>query len=387
MSFSDRDALLAAITADPDEDTPRLVYADWLSEHGEDDHAELIRSQCRLEHVSRRTAEGKRLAAREKELCTKLFGHLDTLGFSEVNFRRGFVAQVTSGALDFHAHAAALTAEIAPAFGLKLEESARDKDMRDDDYEAHDAMFGAAADRAETRRCVSLDLPCIGMAAMHQLLSAPQWVNLRRLNAPQSEAGPSFYQLNSPTFANLRWLNISESNSAGGDARIWGFTDNTHLANLEYLDFRSNLLEGDDAHRLNESRCLTNLRVLYASGGSYLNGGTVSWLLFRGRGLPRLQELSLSHEFPDLEDFYFDIDDDSGHGLDDRSPPLLTRLSKLRLQHNQITDAGAEVLARYPRAVNLTLLDLTGNPIGADGRRALIERFGPGVCVFEGGDR
>ena len=46
--MTDRDALLAAITANPDEDTPRLIYADWLQENGEPDRAEFIRLQCRL---------------------------------------------------------------------------------------------------------------------------------------------------------------------------------------------------------------------------------------------------------------------------------------------------------------------------------------------------
>ncbi|MCI0703269.1 MAG: TIGR02996 domain-containing protein [Planctomycetia bacterium] len=49
--MSDRDALLAAILANPDEDTPRLVYADWLDEHGDakdKKHAQLIRAQCEL---------------------------------------------------------------------------------------------------------------------------------------------------------------------------------------------------------------------------------------------------------------------------------------------------------------------------------------------------
>src|SRR5687768_3058999 len=34
MSADDRTALLAAIRAHPDEDTPRLAYADWLDEQG-----------------------------------------------------------------------------------------------------------------------------------------------------------------------------------------------------------------------------------------------------------------------------------------------------------------------------------------------------------------
>lgn len=37
--------LLAAILADPNDDLPRLVYADWLEENGEPERAEFIRSQ------------------------------------------------------------------------------------------------------------------------------------------------------------------------------------------------------------------------------------------------------------------------------------------------------------------------------------------------------
>ena len=46
--MSDESALLAAILAHPDEDTPRLMYADWLDEHGQPERAEFIRLQCRL---------------------------------------------------------------------------------------------------------------------------------------------------------------------------------------------------------------------------------------------------------------------------------------------------------------------------------------------------
>jgi uncharacterized protein (TIGR02996 family) len=45
---TDHDALLAAVIANPDEDTPRLVMADWFDEHGQNDRAEFIRVQCEL---------------------------------------------------------------------------------------------------------------------------------------------------------------------------------------------------------------------------------------------------------------------------------------------------------------------------------------------------
>lgn len=39
---------LEAICAAPEDDTPRLIFADWLADHGDEDRAEFIRVQCRL---------------------------------------------------------------------------------------------------------------------------------------------------------------------------------------------------------------------------------------------------------------------------------------------------------------------------------------------------
>jgi serine/threonine-protein kinase len=44
--MSDDDAFLRAIADAPDDDAPRLVYADWLDEHGQPDRAEFIRLLC-----------------------------------------------------------------------------------------------------------------------------------------------------------------------------------------------------------------------------------------------------------------------------------------------------------------------------------------------------
>ena len=43
-----REGLMAAILAAPDDDLPRLVFADWLEENGEAERAEFIRVQCEL---------------------------------------------------------------------------------------------------------------------------------------------------------------------------------------------------------------------------------------------------------------------------------------------------------------------------------------------------
>jgi uncharacterized protein (TIGR02996 family) len=43
-----RRAFLEAICAAPEDDTPRLVFADWLDDNGEPERAEFIRVQCAL---------------------------------------------------------------------------------------------------------------------------------------------------------------------------------------------------------------------------------------------------------------------------------------------------------------------------------------------------
>ena len=47
--MTDRHAFIAAIKAAPDDDAPRLIYADWLDEQGESERAEFIRVQVELE--------------------------------------------------------------------------------------------------------------------------------------------------------------------------------------------------------------------------------------------------------------------------------------------------------------------------------------------------
>jgi uncharacterized protein (TIGR02996 family) len=69
---SDRDAFLAAIHDAPEDDAPRLVFADWLDENGEPERAEFIRIQVEMwrererhEHVTPKLDE---LFLRQKEL-------------------------------------------------------------------------------------------------------------------------------------------------------------------------------------------------------------------------------------------------------------------------------------------------------------------------------
>jgi uncharacterized protein (TIGR02996 family) len=91
--MTDRDALLRSICANPDDDAPRLIYADWLDEHGDPLQAEFIRLQIEFARCSE-PSRRKLLAAREKELWRTLkkwrfvLGNWLTLALCD--FHRGF---------------------------------------------------------------------------------------------------------------------------------------------------------------------------------------------------------------------------------------------------------------------------------------------------------
>jgi uncharacterized protein (TIGR02996 family) len=75
---SDRDAFLAAIHDAPDDDAPRLVFADWLEENGEPERAEFIRVQVEMrrerERHDRITPRLDELFLRQKEIFARPWG-------------------------------------------------------------------------------------------------------------------------------------------------------------------------------------------------------------------------------------------------------------------------------------------------------------------------
>ena len=104
--MNERDALMRTICENPDDDTPRLVFADWLQENGDEERAEFIRVQIELCGLPDGKTKQKR-QVREKEL---LDAHIDEWGapfrqfevqgsFRQfvfgVRFHRGFVWEIS----------------------------------------------------------------------------------------------------------------------------------------------------------------------------------------------------------------------------------------------------------------------------------------------------
>jgi uncharacterized protein (TIGR02996 family) len=96
-----QEAFLQAIIESPEDEVPRLVYADWLEDHGYEARAEFIRLQ--IERARGPAEEGSRLreraaallAAHEEEWAAPLLRLVN-----KVCFRRGFVERVTLTAPD-----------------------------------------------------------------------------------------------------------------------------------------------------------------------------------------------------------------------------------------------------------------------------------------------
>jgi uncharacterized protein (TIGR02996 family) len=96
VPMTEHNAFLRAIAASPDENAPRLVFADWLEEQGEPDRAEFIRTQCALtlpglpeRRHALRVRERDLLDAHRQEWC-QAFG----LPIEDIVFERGLIASV-----------------------------------------------------------------------------------------------------------------------------------------------------------------------------------------------------------------------------------------------------------------------------------------------------
>jgi uncharacterized protein (TIGR02996 family) len=101
--MNERDALLKAVCENPDDDTPRLVFADWLQEHDEEDRAEFIRLQIEVATLpdgkkkqKKQTREAELLDEHREEWTEPLKEFEGSRTDDYYVFRRGFVEAIGS---------------------------------------------------------------------------------------------------------------------------------------------------------------------------------------------------------------------------------------------------------------------------------------------------
>jgi uncharacterized protein (TIGR02996 family) len=312
-------AFLQAIIADPDDDLPRLVYADWLEENGDPDRAEFIRLQIerarRPRHDPARWRPGERERALEEAHRKEWLEQLPPMRYITVAFERGFPGWVYCEVEAFVDWDEAAW-QAAPVTAVSLEGSYR--------------RAGVYRDPEEWE------------GLLRRLVAMRELARLRGLAFSESDfrAQEVARLLASPHLRGLRSLTVNYHGIDHGDeiARV--------VARLRAPRYLSSL------YLMGERIGMEGLRALLA------------WPL-----LKHVRVLGLGQN---------DFGDEGVELL--AASRRLRGLEYLDLLQSEITDRGARALAASPHLAGLAYLDLLANDdISPAGRALLVERFGERV--------
>jgi uncharacterized protein (TIGR02996 family) len=437
----DRDAFLRAVVARPDDDLPRLVYSDWLDEHGESARAEFIRLQCGSARLPEGHPQAVDLDARAEALLAE--HERDWLGdwydgLVRWTFRRGFLDGVEIEPGPFLDRGAALLdghpvrrvkfigpdGDGAPADAVpELAAAPHLARVRALDFSGNSpgpAWARAIAAAAHLTNLEELnffdDSPegegFLGFGGLRALAAAPHLTNLRTLNLGTAYGRPlgdnAVGLVAAAAFAD-RLTSLVLRNGGITDAGVSHLAGDVAFANLEQLDLvRCDRVTPGAVRQLFASPHLTRLTDLAVSVridlrelahsprlgrlcrlclSPYFGGGAFrpeDWATLAASPHLRLSRLQLSHC-------------DAGEPLLDllRSPGLSGIRDLAIVGEWRIGNGLVESLTGQHRLPNLTALSLSGCHITERGVRRLAaspvltqlaaldlstnDRFGPGA--------
>lgn len=364
---TEAEAFLQRIRAYPDDDAPRLIFADWLDEQG-DARGAFIRVQLALAQLEReKAAAGDRpprperedlrldLLARERALLdvheeewTAPFRRYATRPL----FNRGFVEEVNVDAHNFVRHAPELfTAgplrhiyllDIGGTLPFVLQSPFL---SRLSELTIHASHIGEPLARA--------------VAASEYLGGLKRLV----LSRNRFEHDAAAQLAASAGLARLEVLDLRENELGEGGARA--LAASPHFGSLRDLELRGNRLGPSGAEALAASDRLPALERLGLADNDV--------------GAPRISSLSRVHDLlriPVLDLSSNDIEPVALLVILNRPPSPSThefRIRELDLSDNPIGDDGARILARSPHLAELRVLKLGNCGIGEEGARALAE--------------
>lgn len=347
--MDERRALMAAIIANPDEDTPRLALADWLDEHG-DEHdrarAEFIRLQVQAEKLPNGGAARKKLDASADKLAAKHRSawlaplvpfESSVVGFppSQIDFRRGLLKYLMVRTGEFLQKANQQTFPEALA-AVGVEEL---------HFYSATARVAALAAAPAIRWTAGLTLPGPDDAALAAFGASPEWRHLSSMAFDEVKA----------TDAGLKAL----AKTAGQTGlRRFGLSVDAGLSKL-----RGKYTAGGVLAVVNSAR-FPRLSELDLEGEQPAKFGWPA--LFADPGLKRLVALRLGTGVPMALV---------------ASCRNLTSLRELAVNSSHIVDADAEALLANPALAKLTKLEMYGMNWGRPRlsksvEKRLRERFG-----------
>jgi uncharacterized protein (TIGR02996 family) len=201
------EAFLADIIESPDDDGPRLIFADWLEDHDQADRAAFIRVQIELAalpHDDPRRPGLKTTERRLQEQHERLWAAPLSEIASDWGFRRGLVELVALPAAALARHA--------------------------------DAIFQSAPVRALTLECR------LGRDGLRRLLALPYLGRLRELGLAWTgiDANGLRALAGCPRLAGLASLNLADNGLA--DKAVAALLASPHLSALRAIDLSGNPL-------------------------------------------------------------------------------------------------------------------------------------------------
>jgi len=389
-------ALLAAVKAEPDDDTARLVLADWLQEQDhEADRArgEFVRLHVRKAQAGTPAAEVSALWAEVQRLWEQ--------------YHRAWVGPLADAGFSAWAYGAGRGLLFPSIDGAQLVARAARQAAASEAYAWVGGLAFARLSSLQNRAFVRSPLieSLIGLRydechveswAVEELAHAPGAANLRwlvlrglRVGAIAAEAVAA-----SPRLARLRRLELGYAQLS--DAGFKALCDSPHLNELRSLAVRNDSLSIHSARAFADATGLPALTELDL-GGTNRIGPDGTLILVHKPAAGRLRKLNLWSN--DVADYgaeaicraphlsnltHLDV---SGNLLTNRAAVAiaaaghLRTLEELNLRTNRVSGEGAAAFCDSPHLANLLRLDLVGNPIGAKAADRLRERFGDRVVL------
>jgi uncharacterized protein (TIGR02996 family) len=388
-------SFLETIAANIDDDSPRLMYADWLDEQGDAARAEFIRVQVQRARLPARDGAQVRLRLREQQLLKQHGeGWLAELPYVDgarwEGFRRGVVAEVSFASFEALRANARECRAVAPVEAVTVrwprrregrQNSAPIAELRELTLTGRpdpQATIGWLADSPQLATLRRLSVPGLWSSNGEtiRLLSSPHLSGLKALRLPNNDLGNLGFSdlVRSRTLTALEELDLAAMGrheryrdtalGAGGMGILTGWSG---LARVRSLTLRGYEVGRDGLRALLRSPHAGSLKEL-SLRGSRLDGPAMGEL---GSALPglRLEALDLGENvLKELGAEYLAI------------APCLSELQSLRLDRCEIPLAGARQFAKKAKFLGgLKRLDIGHNHFGPAGLAELLGRNAPSL--------
>ncbi len=354
--LSDRDALFAAIRANPEEDTPRLMFADWLDEHSDPDRAEFVRLQVERARLDDDASDSQAVYEflRDRDYVTR--PSADWTRIDAGIHRRIALAVRARDLLKRHA------GEWLPKLPKKYEVEwgqVSDGEREGQSYDFHRGFahrvvlndprkLGAGAERlCRAAPAVTLVAGDFTAGSVERLADAGLlgWIAGLEVSG-DSAAGLRALGHHRET-AGVRALTVRYGTSA---EVVSALADAPHWTGLRALDLSHTTVYGPDAEALFRAPHLRGLRRLRVRVYDWTPDAITA---LTAGGFTELVSLQIAGA---------DLDDDAAERLA-ACPPFAT-LRTLDLGHSTITGRGVTALLCSPHLANVAFLGLEANPCG-----------------------